>query len=270
MERKQYNEQEIKVALISKLYQKGALRNAALINEMVIANWSRRADLALANGHLQAFEIKSDFDSLKRLDGQLATYISRFEKVTVVCVAKFTDLVLKMAHPNVEILEVASSNAGPMFRLVRRGRLSRLRDKNILLGFLRKADIQMILRDNDIRFPTNAARHTLEKLAASISSTKLREFVLGALKSRYNQTSGSYISRLEGLDPTSPADLEFLSKSKQERKLSVTAGSVVRNTPGLGDTQRWLALDLKKIQEKYGRLPDGMPGVVLRRARTTH
>lgn len=64
-------EQEVKIALIEWLYKKGMLSDATIINEMVVANWSRRADLAIANGSLQAFEIKSDFDSLKRLDGQL-------------------------------------------------------------------------------------------------------------------------------------------------------------------------------------------------------
>lgn len=73
-------EQEVKIALINWLYINGHLNDATIINEMVVANWARRADLAVANGNLHAFEIKSDFDSLKRLEGQLSTFSSRFEQ----------------------------------------------------------------------------------------------------------------------------------------------------------------------------------------------
>ncbi|MBX9303413.1 sce7726 family protein, partial [Serratia marcescens] len=98
-------EQDVKIAFIGWLYKKGLLDDATIINEMVVANWSRRADLAVANGHLQAFEIKSDFDSLKRLDGQLEIFTSRFEKVTVVCAPKFTYEVKKKVTPEVGVIE---------------------------------------------------------------------------------------------------------------------------------------------------------------------
>jgi len=96
------NEGDIKAAVIDRLFASAALSDAVLINEMVIANWSRRADLVVANGKLHAFEIKSDFDSLRRLQGQVETYLSRFDKVTVVCTPKFAQLVRDCTESRVE------------------------------------------------------------------------------------------------------------------------------------------------------------------------
>lgn len=259
-------ERDIKVALISKLYEKGLLEDAALINEMVVANWSRRADLAVANGHLQAFEIKSDFDSLKRLDGQLSTYISRFEKVTVVCASRFTEEVLRRTHPRVEVLEVIGSNEGISFRLVRRGKLHRLQDRQILLGFLLKTEIQMLLKQSNIGFEADCARYVLEKLATAISPSKIRTFLLAALKQRYSATSADYLSRLKKNRKISASDLTRLRKNKQDRTFQNPETSPTSIEAGSGHG-RWVSLNLDDLRDKYGNLPTGMPGSVLRRVR---
>ncbi|WP_080428047.1 sce7726 family protein [Burkholderia ubonensis] len=259
-------ERDIKVALISKLYEKGLLEDAALINEMVVANWSRRADLAVANGHLQAFEIKSDFDSLKRLDGQLSTYISRFEKVTVVCASRFTEEVLRRAHPRVEVLEVIESNEAISFRLVRRGKLHRLQDRQILLGFLLKTEIQNLLKQNSIGFEVDCARHVLEDLATAISPSKIRTFLLTALKQRYSATSADYLSRLRKNRKISANDLTRLRKKKQDRSIKNVEASLTSIEVG-SSLNHWVNLDLDDLRDKYGNLPTGMPGSVLRRVR---
>lgn len=54
--------------------------NTEFLAELPIANFSRRIDLVMANGSLSGFEIKSEQDSLKRLGGQLETYMQYFEK----------------------------------------------------------------------------------------------------------------------------------------------------------------------------------------------
>lgn len=261
------NEQQVKVALISNLYQKGMLKDATLINEMVIANWSRRADLALANGHLHAFEIKSDFDSLKRLDGQLDTYIARFEKVTVVCSPRFTREVLKRAHKHVEILETAIENGSINFKTIRRGKLHRLTDRNILFGFLLKTELQIMLRQNEVPFTQAESRKSLEGKASTLSVGKIRSAVLAALKRRYHDTSVAYISNIRRKQVGSIKDLAYLSKLKQGRKACDDNTQPHINKP-IDGTERY-AIDLNRLEQKYGALPDGMQGTVLRRVRTS-
>jgi hypothetical protein len=46
---------------------------------------SARTDIAVINGSLHAFEIKSDSDSLDRLPSQIEAYQGVFEYITLVC-----------------------------------------------------------------------------------------------------------------------------------------------------------------------------------------
>ena len=83
-------EVRLKAAIIDRLFDRAHIDDdAVLISEMTVANWSRRADVVLANGSLWAFEVKSELDSLTRLPGQLDAFTTHFEKVCVVCAPRF-------------------------------------------------------------------------------------------------------------------------------------------------------------------------------------
>ncbi|HFZ7521657.1 TPA: sce7726 family protein, partial [Salmonella enterica subsp. enterica serovar Orion] len=206
-------EQDVKVAFIDWLFRKGLLENATIINEMVVANWSRRADLAVANGHLQAFEIKSDFDSLKRLDGQLETFTSRFEKVTVVCAPKFTYEISKKVSPDVGVIEYLNTNKGIRFKIVQRGRKAIISNKKVYINFLLKKELQLLLIENGKRFLFESGREALERVAEQISLSRIRGFVLEAIKERYKETSNDYLEKLAANELSNTSDLSLLSKS---------------------------------------------------------
>lgn len=55
-----------------------------IIEELGLCNGWARVDLAVVNGLLHGFEIKSDRDTLSRLPGQIDTYGSVLERVTIV------------------------------------------------------------------------------------------------------------------------------------------------------------------------------------------
>ena len=55
-----------------------------------------RLDLCKVNGNSVAFEIKTDLDSLYRLDKQLYDYMSLFEKVYVICSEKRCNIIEKV------------------------------------------------------------------------------------------------------------------------------------------------------------------------------
>ena len=59
-------------------------RDALLIDELALCRGSVRADLAVVNGLLHGYEIKSDRDSLRRLAGQADVYSQVFERMTLV------------------------------------------------------------------------------------------------------------------------------------------------------------------------------------------
>lgn len=255
-------EQDIKVAFIDWLYDKGILDDATIINEMVVANWSRRADLAVANGHLQAFEIKSDFDSLKRLDGQIETFISRFEKVTVVCAPKFTGEVTKKVATNVGVIEYKKTNRGIHFKIVQRGRISLISNKSIYINFLLKKELQLLLAKNGKKFSSESSRDELERLSDSISLSKIRGFVLNAIKSRYKKTSNDYLKAIVNSAPSSLRNLGLLSKAKQRKEGNRLSNSVLEISE---NSNEFYTVDIERFIKKYGETDSVMPERVLKR-----
>jgi hypothetical protein len=55
-----------------------------VLDELGLKHGKCRADIAVINGHLIGFEIKSDEDSLSRLDRQVAIYNAVFDYATVI------------------------------------------------------------------------------------------------------------------------------------------------------------------------------------------
>ncbi|MEE5147983.1 sce7726 family protein [Pseudomonas alliivorans] len=257
-------EHDIKTALIVRLHQKGMLDNAVLINEMVVAKWSRRADLALANGTLQAFEIKSDYDSLRRLEGQLATFNSRFEKVTVVCAPKFTVEVLSQVSRDTEVLEVSEVDGSVSFKIVQRGRIRNIKDKKILLSFLLKKDIQALLKQRAISNVMDLNRESLEAKCLELPVSVIRDFVIGTIKSRYRETSNLLIEKLDGSSVLLNADLNLLSKKKLV-KASRCQNLKLRIIDGCSDSPDVVNLDFSRLKRKYGEGFGSAPSFAIKR-----
>ena len=58
--------------------------HTVVIPEFSIPNESARADVAVVNGIMHGYELKSDLDSLYRLKGQATSYSKVFDKITLV------------------------------------------------------------------------------------------------------------------------------------------------------------------------------------------
>jgi hypothetical protein len=55
-----------------------------VIDELGLRHGTNRADIAVLNGHFIAYEIKSDEDSLKRIESQITAYNAIFDRATVI------------------------------------------------------------------------------------------------------------------------------------------------------------------------------------------
>jgi hypothetical protein len=58
--------------------------DTAIIPEFSLPNGSARIDIAVVNGIMHGYELKSDLDTLTRLQSQMHAYNSIFDKVTLV------------------------------------------------------------------------------------------------------------------------------------------------------------------------------------------
>lgn len=64
-----------------------------IVEEFVLADTVARADVAVLNGRMAGYEIKSDRDTLERLEHQVPAYSALFDQVTIVVGCKHADTV---------------------------------------------------------------------------------------------------------------------------------------------------------------------------------
>lgn len=104
------NEYLYKNALFNEvLLKRYSLKTTTVLNEFVIG--SSIADFVLLNGEARIYEIKTDLDSLDKLDKQLSDYIQFANKVFVVTSAKHLEkLMLKYENSTIGIVEFTNRN----------------------------------------------------------------------------------------------------------------------------------------------------------------
>jgi hypothetical protein len=265
------NELQIKAAVIQKLIDSKMLDDAVVINEMVISNWSRRADIAVANGRLYGYEIKSDYDTLKRLDGQISTYTQHFDKTTVIVTQKHLLAAIKQLPRHVEIWEAKARSTRIDIRIIRRGRTTEISDINALYSHLTKTEINCFLRLSGAQVDSSWSRKQLIINGSHANVRRLREYVLSCLKRRYALTSEAFMAARMPI--TAPSDIRRLSKVKQfldepPRNAVPLQKPPAKPRPACPSAIK--KIDLLKFEARYGEVPDGMPDVVLKRVRAVN
>lgn len=79
------HDRDLRLALLTELRRRYAGDPSTLIVEEMGLRWGeRRVDVAVVNGELHGYEIKSDADDLSRLEGQAAVYDAVLDRVTLV------------------------------------------------------------------------------------------------------------------------------------------------------------------------------------------
>ncbi len=147
---------------------------------------SARADVAVINGSLNAYEIKSDSDSLERLASQVEAYRGVFEYVTIVCGRRLLDRA-RGAVPDWWGLQKAEYIKGRVvIRQVRKPKLNPAQDARALARMMWKTEALACLRKYRHRVVTSkhSAVEVFEALAAFIPVAVLADEVRQAIKAR--------------------------------------------------------------------------------------
>lgn len=67
-----------------------------VIDELGLRHGAARVDIAVVNGQILGFEIKSDIDKLDRLPNQAAIFSSVLDRVTLICGQKHTEKAVRI------------------------------------------------------------------------------------------------------------------------------------------------------------------------------
>ncbi len=176
---------EIREKLIANIKSRNR-HHHRIIEELCICDGEVRADVVLANGTLQGFEIKSDLDSFTRLARQIESYDKTFEKNTLIVGEKHLEKALVVVPEHWGIyLASKYRNGNVKIKIVRKPKKNPYLDVESLSSLLWNDEIKMLLRKNKVGGYSKKNRHQLiELMIQSLSFTELRNFTIDTLKTR--------------------------------------------------------------------------------------
>jgi hypothetical protein len=121
-----------------------------ILEELGLFRGLARIDMAVVNGSLHGYEIKSDRDSLRRLKGQVSLYNRVFDRATLVVGRRHLQKACEMIPDWWEILRVDSTASDPSFRLARPGRDNPARDPRSLVELIWLDDALALLEERGL------------------------------------------------------------------------------------------------------------------------
>lgn len=180
------NDKEIRKAMIDNLNKVNVGHEFRIINELGICDGSARVDIALANGKLCGYEIKSDMDTLERLSGQIEEYNKTFDKITIVVGNKFKDKIESYV-PEFWGIEVAYRNkfGNISIKRLRSARLNKNIESRALLELLWKEELKELLSIHGVKGISNKNKRKLRDIAIeTIPLKEIKNFTRETLKIR--------------------------------------------------------------------------------------
>lgn len=183
------HDRDVRAALMSELFRlHGSDPEALILHEFAVNCGAVRVDLAVVNGSLDGFEIKSATDTLRRLPFQADAYSRVLEFVTIIAAANHVEQVLSIV-PEWWAVSIAESAGGAV-------RIFPLRDGQRNVGFHPLEIARLLWRDEALKLLharslekgllSRPRSEIFEALAGAVSPDELLHEVRSALKRRTN------------------------------------------------------------------------------------
>lgn len=162
--------------------------DTTILHEMKVYRPTARVDVAVVNGEITAFEIKSDVDSFARLKDQIAGYDAVFDRISIVT----TSRQIKLARQKIPRWWGIAVSDGISISIKRTAKRNPHRQLTSLLFSLSRSELISILRANDAsQGHSSSSIAALVQLAVQrISEDDIRASCRNVLKRR----RGRYIS----------------------------------------------------------------------------
>src|ERR1035438_3619867 len=161
--------------------------NTVVVEELGIFSGAVRADIAVINGSLKGYEIKSDRDTLARLANQAVMYSKVFDTVTIVLADRHLERAARLI-PDWWGIEVAVTDGSPKLQL------SRIRNESLNSEVDPFALVQLLWRDEALallgeassseRLTSRPRRFLWQALATAVPLPELKSIVRACLKNR--------------------------------------------------------------------------------------
>jgi len=156
-----------------------------IVEEMKLPAIYARIDIAVINGHLHGFEIKSASDTLQRLPGQIEAYSKIFDYLYIVTEGKYYNKILESTPKWIGVYVCEEKNGTQKVKRVRVAKKNKGREAFYIAKLLWREEIVDILEEYKIPYRKKDRNWLLcETLASSMEIEKLSEIVRHNLKNR--------------------------------------------------------------------------------------
>lgn len=180
-------DRDVRQALRSHL---GALHDGdattLIVEEMGVWSGSVRVDLAVINGELSGFELKSDSDTLQRLPMQADIYSRVFDQVTLVVGQRHADKAIDIIPSWWSVMVAEDTDDGVVLWHHKCGSRNPSPDPVLIAGLLWKEEALAVLEERGLAagWRSKPAKAIHQRLAGELSFSDLSDEVRQALKSR--------------------------------------------------------------------------------------
>ncbi|TQR17646.1 sce7726 family protein [Psychrobacillus soli] len=181
------NDTQVRELLLEELNQKYSnCDNTRIINELGLDFGAARIDVAVVNGIIHGYEIKSDLDTLYRLPRQLEYYNRAFERMTIVVSRKYLEEV-KVMVPKWWGIKTISADQTRLIN-VRKGKKVSQQDPELIMRLLWKKELEKFIDYLSLNKSLKKMRKNqlLEYLGQEVDFKITRQFVYTTLKKREN------------------------------------------------------------------------------------
>lgn len=164
-----------------------------IIEELGLCQGEARVDIAVVNGSIHGFEIKSEQDTLKRLTGQAAIYSRVLESITLVVGSDHLDEALKIIPKWWGVIVAREKRRGQLhLKKRRKGKSNPSIDPFAVVQLLWRDEAIEALKKLDLhKGLANKPRTILwNKLSEHLATDELLALVRNLLRSRENWRSG--------------------------------------------------------------------------------
>lgn len=153
-----------------------------VVDELSLPVAKARIDVAVINGALHGYEIKSASDTLQRLPSQIEAYSKVFDYLSIVTEKKYSQKILKFVPSWIGLIEC---NDKKDLKILRKPRLNKNKEGFFIAKLLWREEIINILTEHQIPFKKKDRNWILcEILSSNLDIEVLSQIVRDNLKER--------------------------------------------------------------------------------------
>ena len=189
--------------------------NTVIRHELGLFYHHRRIDIAVLNGEFSGYEIKSDVDTLSRLEGQSELYGRILDRVTLVTTESHLKKAMKVVPEWWGLILAREGNNLVILEDVRHSEFNPVLDADSIAHLLWRNEALKELRRRGLsRGMYGLEKHRLVKvLVEALSLNELRDSVRERIKVRPALSIGPQHERSDGNHPTGATELPRLGGS---------------------------------------------------------